>query len=263
MTNLPWLVQASGPGPAQRRARRTEEASRDLAALADRIRPRGLHLLIEDAVDIVFEFAARATCPPGTIDARGRDALGIVLDDPTALLITADGFYIGLQSPPTLVGVSSKRSAVPGAGLAATRSRVGTTGSSSMDRRLTGSATGSGRSSSLSKPSWSTTTDRSRGSNVRRWRTWSIEAARRSGVVRSSRRFAGPSGFRCRSCRTSIPPRSWLDSSRMRVASRPPALVLNGERWRSRREPTRGHHVTTGRRYFASDPCGTGGRRID
>ena len=96
MTNLPWLVQASGPGPAQRRARRTEEATRDLAALADRIRPRGLHLLIEDAVDIAFEFAARHL-PPGTLDARGRDALGIALDDPTALLITADGFYIGLQ----------------------------------------------------------------------------------------------------------------------------------------------------------------------
>lgn len=96
MTNVPWLIQASGPGPAQRRAERTEEASRDLAALADRIRGRGLHLIIEDAVDTAFEFEARRL-PPDAIDARGADALGIALDDPTAVLVTADGSYIGLR----------------------------------------------------------------------------------------------------------------------------------------------------------------------
>jgi len=96
MTNVPWLIQASGPGPARSRAERTEEASRDLAALADRIRGQGLHLVLEDAVDIAFEFDAHHL-PPGTIDARGVDALTIALDDPTAVLITADGFYIGLR----------------------------------------------------------------------------------------------------------------------------------------------------------------------
>src|SRR4051812_25731257 len=96
MTNVPWLVQASGPGPALRRAERTKEASRDLAALADRIRGQGLHIVIEDAVDIAFAFDAR-DLPEETVDARGTDALGIALADPTAVLITADGFYIGLQ----------------------------------------------------------------------------------------------------------------------------------------------------------------------
>lgn len=96
MTNLPWLIQASGPGSAQMRAERTNTASRDLAALADRIRGHGLHLVIEEAVDIAFAFDAH-DLPPDAIDARGTDALGIALDDPTSLLVTADGFYIGLR----------------------------------------------------------------------------------------------------------------------------------------------------------------------
>jgi hypothetical protein len=96
VTNLPWLVQASGPGPALQRARRTEQASRDLAALADRIRDHGLHLVVEDAVDIAFELSAQ-DLPPGTVDARGTDALGIALADPTAVLVTADGVFIGLR----------------------------------------------------------------------------------------------------------------------------------------------------------------------
>jgi hypothetical protein len=96
MTNLPWLVRASGPGPALQRARRTEEASRDLAALADRIRGHGLHLVIEGAVDIAFELETRHL-PPDAVDARGTDALGIALDGPTAVLVTADGSFIGLR----------------------------------------------------------------------------------------------------------------------------------------------------------------------
>lgn len=56
MTNLPWIIQASGPSPAHRRAERTKDASLDLVALADRIRPHGLHLVVEDAVDIAFAF---------------------------------------------------------------------------------------------------------------------------------------------------------------------------------------------------------------
>ncbi len=102
MTNLPWLIQASGPGPGLRRARRTEEARRDLAAFAGRIRDHGLHLIVEDAVDIAFEFEARHL-PPDTVDARGTDALGIALDDPTAVLITADGYFIDLR-----IGVGSR-----------------------------------------------------------------------------------------------------------------------------------------------------------
>ncbi len=88
MTSPPWLVQ--------RRAERTSAASRDLAALADRVRGHGLHLVIEDAVDIAFAFDT-LDLPPDTIDARGTEALGLALDDPTAVLVTADGFYIGLR----------------------------------------------------------------------------------------------------------------------------------------------------------------------
>lgn len=95
MKHLPWLVQAAGPGPARMRARRTEEASRDLAALADRIRGSGLHLVIEDQVDLLFTFEARHL-PAGTVDGRRADALGAALDDPSAVLITIDGPYVGL-----------------------------------------------------------------------------------------------------------------------------------------------------------------------
>jgi hypothetical protein len=47
-------------------------------------------------VDIAFAFQDRHL-PPGTVDARDRDALGLAVADPTGLLITADGIYIGLR----------------------------------------------------------------------------------------------------------------------------------------------------------------------
>ena len=94
MTNLPWLIQASGPGPARRRAGRTEQAARDLAVLAERLARQDLHLVVEDAVDIAFELGPRHL-PAGSVDARGSDALAVALDDPTGVLITAGGIYIG------------------------------------------------------------------------------------------------------------------------------------------------------------------------
>jgi hypothetical protein len=97
MANLPWLVHAAGAGPDRMRAARTEAASRDLFELADRIRGDGLHLIIEGAVDIAFAFRSRHL-PPGTVDARDRDALGIAVADPSGLLVTADGLYIGLRA---------------------------------------------------------------------------------------------------------------------------------------------------------------------
>jgi hypothetical protein len=97
MANLPWLVQAAGAGPDRMREARTEAASRDLSELAGRIRGDGLHLIIEGAVDIAFAFRTRHL-PPGTVDARDRDALGIAMADPTGLLVTADGLYIGLRA---------------------------------------------------------------------------------------------------------------------------------------------------------------------
>ncbi len=90
MTNLPWLIQASGPGPAAGAAGRTEQAARDLAVLAERLARQDLHLVVEDAVDIAFELGPRHL-PAGSVDARGSDALAVALDDPTGVLITADG----------------------------------------------------------------------------------------------------------------------------------------------------------------------------
>ncbi len=96
MQQLDWLVYSSDDLALRRSAeRRTRKASDDLFAFAERIRGHGLHLVIEDAVDIAFELEDRHL-PPGTVDARGLDALAIAVADPTAVLITAGGIFIGL-----------------------------------------------------------------------------------------------------------------------------------------------------------------------
>lgn len=95
MQRLDWLVYSSDDDALQRRCdHRTQLASDDLHALAERIGEHGLHLVIEDAVDIGFSFQDRHF-PPGTVDARGLDALDIAVLDPTAVLVTAGGIYIG------------------------------------------------------------------------------------------------------------------------------------------------------------------------
>jgi hypothetical protein len=96
MQRLDWLVYSSDDEALRRSAqKRTRQASDDLLAFADRIRPHGLHLVIEDAVDIAFELEDRHL-PPGTVDGRGLDALALAVDDPTSVLITAGGIFIGL-----------------------------------------------------------------------------------------------------------------------------------------------------------------------
>lgn len=97
MKKLSWLVYSSDEDALRRgEARRTRQASDDLFAFADRIRPHGLHLVIEDAVDIEFDLQERHL-PPGTVDGRGRETLTIALDDPSAIVITAGGFFVGLS----------------------------------------------------------------------------------------------------------------------------------------------------------------------
>jgi hypothetical protein len=96
MQQLDWLVYSSDDEALRRSAQtRTRKASDDLFAFADRIRPHGLHLVIEDAVDIAFELEDRHL-PPRTVDARGLEALDIAAEDPTSVLITAGGIFIGL-----------------------------------------------------------------------------------------------------------------------------------------------------------------------
>jgi hypothetical protein len=95
MQRLEWLVYSSDDAELRRKADlRTHLASADLAALAVRIAPHGLHLVLEDAVDIAFELEEHHL-PPGTLDARGLDALEIAVADPTAVLVTAGGIFIG------------------------------------------------------------------------------------------------------------------------------------------------------------------------
>jgi hypothetical protein len=80
--------------PAIRHARRSERAAIDLAACAGWAAGHGLHLVLEHHVDSRFAFLD-AHLPPATVDARNDDALSIAIADPTALLVTAGGYYWG------------------------------------------------------------------------------------------------------------------------------------------------------------------------
>lgn len=91
MRDLPWLIRADGPEPERRRAERTERAALDLAAAAARIDG---YLVLHEAVDISFAFEHHHL-PPGTVDLRDGDPLGLVLDDPAAAVVTGVGPYIG------------------------------------------------------------------------------------------------------------------------------------------------------------------------
>lgn len=91
MTNLPWLVEASGPGPALARAERTEQGARDLAAVDREVDG---YLVLHEALDIAFGFEAHQL-PPRVVDLRHGDALGHALADDAAVLVTAGGFFIG------------------------------------------------------------------------------------------------------------------------------------------------------------------------
>jgi hypothetical protein len=95
MRELPWLIYSSDADRLRRNEeRRTLDASTDLLHFAEAVRPHGLHLLIEDAVDIAFDLRPWHL-PPNAVDARGEDALGMALDDVDAVLITAGGIFIG------------------------------------------------------------------------------------------------------------------------------------------------------------------------
>ena len=91
MRDLPWLIRAEGPEPERRRAERTERAALDLTAVAQRIDG---YLVLHEAVDISFAFD-RHHLPPRAIDLRDGDPLGLVLDDPAAVVVTGVGPYIG------------------------------------------------------------------------------------------------------------------------------------------------------------------------
>ncbi len=80
--------------PAIRHARRSERAAIDLAACAGWAAGHGLHLVLEHHLGSRFTFFD-AHFPPATIDARNDDALAIAIADPTALLVTAGGYYWG------------------------------------------------------------------------------------------------------------------------------------------------------------------------
>lgn len=91
MRDLPWLIRAKGPEADRRRAERTERAARDLAAVAARIDG---YLVLHEAVDFSFGFEHHHL-PPGTVDLREGDPLGLVLDDPAAVVVTGVGIFIG------------------------------------------------------------------------------------------------------------------------------------------------------------------------
>ena len=91
MADLPWLVPAFGAGPERNRARRTLRAARDLAAVAQNVDG---YLVLHEAVDISFGFQQHHL-PPGTVDLRGGDPLGLALADPAAVVVTGAGIYIG------------------------------------------------------------------------------------------------------------------------------------------------------------------------
>lgn len=91
MRDLPWLIRAEGPEPERRRAERTDRAALDLAAVAHRIDG---YLVLHEAVDISFAFEPHHL-PPGTVDLRDGDPLGLVLADPGATVVTGVGIYIG------------------------------------------------------------------------------------------------------------------------------------------------------------------------
>lgn len=95
MQRLDWLACSSDDdGARRRRELRTRLASEDLHRLADHVGRDGLHLLIDDAVDLAFDFQERHW-PPGTVDARGLDALDLAIVDHTSVLVTAGGIFIG------------------------------------------------------------------------------------------------------------------------------------------------------------------------
>ncbi|HEX2738300.1 MAG TPA: hypothetical protein VHP57_09215 [Acidimicrobiia bacterium] len=80
--------------PAIRHAQRGERAAIDLAACAGWAAGHGLHLVLEHHVGSRFTFFD-AHLPPATVDARNDDAVAIAIADPTALLVTAGGYYWG------------------------------------------------------------------------------------------------------------------------------------------------------------------------
>jgi len=72
----------------ERRARRTDKATVDLAACAVWAGQRGMHLMIDRHVERHFGFTD-AQFPPDTVDARAMDSVALAIDDLSALLVTA------------------------------------------------------------------------------------------------------------------------------------------------------------------------------
>lgn len=103
MKKLPWLVYAEGPESERRDAERTERAALDLAAVAEHIDG---YLVLHEAVDIGFAFERRHL-PPGAVDLRHGDPLGLVLADPAATVVSGAGIYIGtpIASDPRWAGL--------------------------------------------------------------------------------------------------------------------------------------------------------------
>ncbi len=91
MTDLPWLIRGSGPEYERRQIQRTGRAALDLAAAAQRIAG---YLVLHRAVDISFAFEAQHL-PPGTVDLRAGDPLGLAVEDPAATIVTGAGIWIG------------------------------------------------------------------------------------------------------------------------------------------------------------------------
>lgn len=91
-----WLIPSSDEeATARRRSTRTVQASEHLHLLAERIAGHGLHLVLEDHVDMAFDLGDRHL-PPGTDDRRSNDALGAALSDPSAVIVTGGGHFFGL-----------------------------------------------------------------------------------------------------------------------------------------------------------------------
>jgi hypothetical protein len=81
--------------PADSDRRRARVAARDLESCAGWAAPHGLHLLVDGQVDQFFAFTS-SEFPAGTVDARTGDALGLALADPSSLLVTVGGLWIGM-----------------------------------------------------------------------------------------------------------------------------------------------------------------------
>src|SRR5712692_2764678 len=79
----------------ERRARRTDRATADLAACGVWAAERGMHLMIDRHVERNFGFSD-AHFPPNAIDARTMDSVALAIDDPSAILVTANLVFWGI-----------------------------------------------------------------------------------------------------------------------------------------------------------------------